>query len=220
MATNQILQFGASAGANVLTPAEYSALVARASGFLSGVAKSKEVNTPLRQSAFVAAMIGQFIADTAAVDVLDDGNLPGLLAKFVAALKAQMQGQVATTAQAQAMTDDTVLMTPKKLADAFAGTNQSLTSPGYQKLPGGLILQWSKVLSNINGFAPWTYPISFPTEVLGILATAGTISTDVDMSATLVDEPSVVNCTTSVFVGGVQSSVAGQVSVRYLAIGR
>lgn len=220
MATNQLLQFGASAGANVLTPAEYGALVARASGFLSGVAKSKEVNTPLRQSAFVAAMIGQFIADTAAVDVLDDGNLPGLLAKFVAALKAQMQGQVATTAQAQAMTDDTVLMTPKKLADAFAGTNQSLTSPGYQKLPGGVILQWSTVLNNISGFAPWTYPISFPTEVWGVLSTAGTLSPDVDMSATLVGVPSIVNCTASVFVGGVQSSVAGQVSVRYLAIGR
>jgi hypothetical protein len=220
MATNQILQFGASAGANVLTPAEYSALVARASGFLSGVAKSKEVNTPLRQSAFVAAMIGQFIADTAAVDVLDDGNLPGLLAKFVAALKAQMQGQVATTAQAQAMTDDTVLMTPKKLADAFGGSNQSQTSPGYLKLPSGIIIQWSTVFNNVSGFAPWTYPIAFPSEVWTVLSTAGTISPDVEMTATLVGDPSVVNCTTSVFVAGVQSSIPAQVRVCYLAIGR
>lgn len=133
---------------------------------------------------------------------------------------AALGAGIASTPQAQAMTDDTVLMTPKKLADAFAGTNQSLTSPGYQKLPGGVILQWSTVLNNISGFAPWTYPISFPTEVWGVLSTAGTLSPDVDMSATLVGVPSIVNCTASVFVGGVQSSVAGQVSVRYLAIGR
>ena len=86
MAINQILPFGLAASANVLTPEEYTALAARVGGFGAGVARSREVNTPLRQSSFIAAMIGQFIADRAQVDVLDDGDIPALMAKFSEAL--------------------------------------------------------------------------------------------------------------------------------------
>lgn len=88
MAINQILPFGTGAGANVMTPADYTALAARATGFQSGVAKSKEVNTPLRQSAFVAAMIGSYIAEKSGSDVLDNGDLTALQASFVVALSA------------------------------------------------------------------------------------------------------------------------------------
>lgn len=119
MAINQILLFGGAAGANVLTPAEYAALAARTAGFQSGVAKSKEVNTPLRQAAFVAAMIGQFIANKAFIDVLDDGDVPGLVADFSSAITAQVQTSVATVEQAQALSDNTVLMTPSNLVSAM-----------------------------------------------------------------------------------------------------
>lgn len=45
---------------------------------------------------------------------------------------------VASTAQAQALTSDAVLLTPKKLDDAFGGANQSLgANTFYQKFPGG-----------------------------------------------------------------------------------
>lgn len=97
MAINQILPFGTGAGANVMTPADYTALAARTTGFQSGVAKSKEVNTPLRQSAFVAAMLAQFISDTLAVDVLDDGNVSGLQAKLKAAIAATNGGSMLVT---------------------------------------------------------------------------------------------------------------------------
>ncbi|AMG44730.1 hypothetical protein AL520_09325 [Achromobacter xylosoxidans] len=166
MAINQILPFGTGAGANVLTPADYTALGARATGFQSGVAKSKEVNTPLRQSAFVAAMIGQFIVDKAGIDVLDDGDVPGLVADFLLALNAQTQSRIASTAQAQALTDDTVLLTPKKLADAFKGANQSLgATSGWQIFPGGLIRQYG----TISGFAGYTItlPVAFPGGIIG-----------------------------------------------------
>ena len=106
MATNQILPFGTAAGANVLSPAEYQSLATRAGGFQSGVAKSKELNTVWRQVSFAAAMLGQFIADTSGIDVLDDGDIPGLKADFIAALRAYLQSQVASTAQAQASSDD------------------------------------------------------------------------------------------------------------------
>ena len=48
----------------------------------------------------------------------------------------------------------------------FKGTKQSLTTNGYQKLPGGLILQWGQVPAVPNGsFQTFTYPIPFPTAV-------------------------------------------------------
>ncbi|WZB61442.1 hypothetical protein WJ970_29945 [Achromobacter xylosoxidans] len=54
----------------------------------TGTAKSKELNTVWRQASFVAAMLGQYIADKSGQDVLDNGDLAALQAKFVAALAA------------------------------------------------------------------------------------------------------------------------------------
>ena len=88
MAINQILPFGTAAGANVLAPADYQALASRNAGFSAGTAKSKELNTVWRQASFVAAMLGQYIADKSGQDVLDNGDLAALQAKFVAALAA------------------------------------------------------------------------------------------------------------------------------------
>lgn len=75
MATNQFLPFGTGAGANVLAPAAYAALAARASGFSAGTAKSQELNSVWRQASFGVAALAQFIADQSGDDVLDDGNL-------------------------------------------------------------------------------------------------------------------------------------------------
>ena len=51
----------------------------------------------------------------------------------------------------------------------FTGTNQSLTENGYQKLPGGLIIQWG-IISGISA----TWPIAFPNAVFS----AGSTSLD------------------------------------------
>lgn len=57
-------------------------------------------------------------------------------------------------------------------ANGAAGTDlvnwsqfaNSAASSGYQKLPGGIIIQWGlSVLTVVSGFATITYPISFPT---------------------------------------------------------
>lgn len=47
----------------------------------------------------------------------------------------------------------------------FTGANQSLATPGYQRLPGGLILQFGFV-SGFSGYTI-TLPFAFPTGVLG-----------------------------------------------------
>ncbi len=83
--SNQYLPFGAATGANVLGNNSYNSLVARLTGFQSGVALSQQVNTPLRQSTAVASMIGAFIAAYGG-DALDNGDLSTLRANFEAAL--------------------------------------------------------------------------------------------------------------------------------------
>lgn len=55
----------------------------------------------------------------------------------------------------------------------FTGSNQSLATNGYQKLPGGLILQWG-VVAFSSGSDKVTitgnFPISFPNSVFGLYA--------------------------------------------------
>jgi hypothetical protein len=51
----------------------------------------------------------------------------------------------------------------------FTGSNQSLGTNGYQKLPGGLIMQWGSVyIGNLsdNASATFSYPITFPSTVI------------------------------------------------------
>lgn len=76
--------------------------------------------------------------------------------------------QVATTAEAQAWSSDADMMTPLKLAQAMQGTNQSIAASGYQKLPGGLIVQWASYTESAGNLS---FPIAFPTACLAITAT-------------------------------------------------
>ena len=48
----------------------------------------------------------------------------------------------------------------------FTGSNQSLTTNGYQKLPGGLIIQWGYVAA-MDGTAK-SFPIAFPNACLNV----------------------------------------------------
>lgn len=49
---------------------------------------------------------------------------------------------------------------------SFIGSNQNLNTPGYQKLPGGLIMQWGRVSVNGAASLAFTYPIAFNTATL------------------------------------------------------
>lgn len=76
--------------------------------------------------------------------------------------------QVATTAEAQAWAIDTDMISPLKLKEALQGSNQSLAASGYQKLPGGLIVQWASYTESASNLS---FPIAFPTACLAISAT-------------------------------------------------
>jgi len=53
----------------------------------------------------------------------------------------------------------------------LTGGNQDLSSSGYQKLPGGLIIQWGAVAGASNTNLTFTLPIAFPTACLSATAT-------------------------------------------------
>jgi hypothetical protein len=92
--------------------------------------------------------------------------------------KTEVDGKttVASTAQAQAWVSNNTLVTPLRLAEAFGGSNQTLAGNGYQKLPGGLILQWG-LLAGSPGVRNIVFPISFNTSVFQILLTANASQT-------------------------------------------
>lgn len=96
--------------------------------------------------------------------------------------KAEVDGKtaVASTAQAQAQSSNTVLISALKLAESLQGGNQNLATNGYQKFPGGLIVQWGLVAATLADTAyPVTFPIPF-TAVFTCLATFGYSGTRLD----------------------------------------
>lgn len=103
-----------------------------------------------------------------------------------------------------------------KLSD-FTGANQSLTSNGYQKLPGGLIIQWGVTgIIVTSATVVYTLPITFPTANLMSLvgssagnAAGGGADVGLDVPAKTTSSISVRNGYDSVM-----TQVAG-----YLAIG-
>lgn len=57
-------------------------------------------------------------------------------------------------------------------SDAFRGANQNLASPGHQKIPGGLTLQWGVgTLPAAGNPATIIFPFAFPTAVRFATAT-------------------------------------------------
>jgi hypothetical protein len=66
-------------------------------------------------------------------------------------------------------------------AGDFTGSNQLLANNGYQKLPGGLIVQWGSTASNVGGINTShsvTFPIAFPTAAYCVVIGTLTSSTD------------------------------------------
>jgi len=100
---NQFLPFATGGGANILTPAQYSALAARPTGFAAGVAQSQQLNSVWRQSAFVASAIAQMMADVTGLDINDDGVILGFERTLSLAMNLISYGIDTGTANAYAV---------------------------------------------------------------------------------------------------------------------
>ena len=92
---------------------------------------------------------------------------------------------IASSAQTQAQTSNSVLLSPLGLSTAFQGSsNQLLATAGFQKMPGGLIMQWGRAVIAVSGTTV-TFPTPFPNNTFAVVTT-GVDSTGVAEVANLV----------------------------------
>ena len=80
--------------------------------------------------------------------------------------------RVATAAQSRAMTDNNVYLSPLQLSNAFTGVGrQSLGQTGFQRLPGGLIMQWGVAIiatTSTGGTSTVTLPTPFLSNFFNV----------------------------------------------------
>lgn len=76
--------------------------------------------------------------------------------------------RLADAATAQGLTDAERVLTPATLAAAFQGGNQLLADNGYQRLPGGLILQWCQFVMEADR-VDVPLPIAMPNRLLAVI---------------------------------------------------
>lgn len=79
--------------------------------------------------------------------------------------------EVADDSESETLVRDDRIMTPLRLARAFQQGNQDLSGSGFQKLPGGLIVQWGE--ASVTGVNPqeFSYPVAFPNADLVVVGT-------------------------------------------------
>lgn len=129
MATSQIVPFATGAGANVQDLASFIAALSTSQGYTAGVASSQALNRTWRQSSFVAAAGAAWLASLG-LDVLDDGNVSALAAKF-----RQTMGNAANLTGAA--TSATLLPSSVGQVTVFNGNNVTITMPLAASVPPG-----------------------------------------------------------------------------------
>lgn len=110
------------------------------------------------------------------------------------------QGSVDVAAIA-AQTDLKVALTQ------FTGTNQSLSGSGYQKLPGGLIMQWGTTTSTSV-----TFPVAFPNQNLKVVMQVTGLNSTAAMAAQYF-------CISTRTASGFTLAVASPYALEWIAIG-
>ena len=89
--SNDFQAFAVGSGANVETPSVWDVDSVFSLGFQAGILPSIKLNTALRQSSSIAAMIGAFTAAYGPGNVQDNGNIATLLSQFEAALQSYVE---------------------------------------------------------------------------------------------------------------------------------
>ncbi|KLE93577.1 glycine-rich domain-containing protein [Klebsiella aerogenes] len=156
MAINDFKAFAIGNGANVMSQADYEALSALASGFLSGKASSAQVNKAIRQSSTIAAVLAQFMADSTGSDVLDNGDTALLLNILKSALNNQAEGrllriQVFTASGSWTKTAGTKQVRIKAWGAGGGGKGTDVAGTGAPSGAGGAYVEGLYDVSTING---------------------------------------------------------------------
>ena len=129
-------------------------------------ATDADTNAELTGSSIIPVDFGNTLADTVWQLITDNPVIGTTALTFV-----QIPSQFASSAEAQGLALLTKALSPGGLAAALQGANQSLAGSGYQKLPGGLILQWGELsLTDITERSiAITFPITFPNAVRQVI---------------------------------------------------
>ena len=123
---------------------------------------------------------------------------------------------VASTAQAQALTINTTLLTPLRLAEAFQGANQSQAVSGFQKLPNGTIIQWGQGTADASGKITGSWPTTFTTAIYQAIANSGAGATGIGtVKSACIGSAS----TLSTFTFWQDTAAAGNV-INYIVVGK
>lgn len=92
MAKNNLLTIASASGATVADDNSWASSAIRLLGFQNGIVDAPSFNKAYRQGAFGSAMLGQALVNYGLVDANDDGDVPGFLIKFRAAMAAMLAG--------------------------------------------------------------------------------------------------------------------------------
>lgn len=176
MAKNDFKAFATDRNANVMSQEEWEALPALLSGFTAGKASSAQVNKVIRQASFIAAALAQFVSDKTQRDVLDNGDLPGFVELLGSGFAVEYLrrknpfGDIKSDGTVKTALENLGLGEAAK-RNVGTGENQvpdmnsfgnSLTANGYQKLPGGIIIQWGSFSVSPTGGSVGTVDITLP----------------------------------------------------------
>lgn len=94
----------------------------------------------------------------------------------------------------------------------FTGSNQSKTTDGFQKLPGGLVLQWGEISSTVDAPQTFTFPTSFSSACVFVsLVRTDNAGGNVQVNAS--------SYTTSGFTLVRNGNLDGTYTLKYFAIG-
>lgn len=121
---------------------------------------------------------------------------------------------LANAAEAQGFSNALKLLTPDTLDEALKGSNQTLSANGYQRLPGGIIVQWGSALTIAGGTATFTYPIAFPTAALSTLSNVNGGNFSLSSAA-----PGLTNTVSTAYISNTGAAAAAGLTVRFLVIG-
>lgn len=192
MATNDFKPFAIGSGANVLSQADYEALAALASGFLSGKASSAQVNKALRQGTFVASCLAQFVSNELSINIQDNGDANGFLANLISALNSRSNAVITT-------------VFPKR---TFAA-NDFIRIPD---VPGGLIIQFGSAIIN-SPTGTITFPTPFPNAALAFVPVKNS-----DVAARFITFSNLTNTATNLY-GWTSGTTSNLDSFNWIAIG-
>ncbi|HBV2768628.1 TPA: tail fiber protein [Escherichia coli] len=162
MAKNDFKPFALDPNANVTSQADWEALPALLSGFTAGKASSAQVNKAIRQASFIAAALAQYTANKSGLDVLDDGDLNGFIAKMSAAFGKDFQALDATLTALAGLTTGANKLPYFTGTDTASQTN--LTSVGRDIIGKGTIADILTYLGLGEGSAlPVGVPVPWPS---------------------------------------------------------